>query len=98
MQALVRIQAYMLADIVVAISAVDVAVEAVVSGRWRECSCVLPCIRSLSQLAAVYPPKTHVVLGAHVCPFPIRICDITLPLVIVHMYTIVVHVYVRTYL
>jgi hypothetical protein len=31
--------------------------------------------RSLSQLAAVYPPKTHVVLSAHVsqvCPFPIR--------------------------
>jgi hypothetical protein len=28
--------------------------------------------RSLSQLAAVYPPKTHVVLGAHVRPFPIR--------------------------
>ncbi len=36
-------------------------------------------------------------LGAHVCPFPIRSCDMTLPLVIVHMYTIVVHVYVRTY-
>jgi hypothetical protein len=24
------------------------------------------------QLAAVYPPKTHVVLSAHVCPLPIR--------------------------
>jgi hypothetical protein len=65
MQALVRIQAYMLADFVVAIPAVDLAVEA-------ECKCVLPCIRSFSQLASVYPPKTHVVLSAHVCSFPIR--------------------------
>ncbi len=34
--------------------------------------------RSLSQLAAVYPPKTHVVLGAHVCPFQPESCDITI--------------------
>jgi hypothetical protein len=33
---------------------------------------VTPRRRAQSQLAAVYPPKTHVVLGAHVCPFPIR--------------------------
>jgi hypothetical protein len=56
------------------------AVARVYHGRY-----VLPCIRSLSQLAAVYPPKTHVVLGAHVRPFPIRklrtseSCDITVP-------------------
>jgi hypothetical protein len=62
----------MLADIVVSIPAVGLAVEAVVCWRQRECRCVLPCIRSFSQLAAVYPPKTHVVLRAHVCPFPIR--------------------------
>ncbi len=55
----------------------------------RTCRCVLPCIRSLSQLAAVYPPKTHVVLSAHVCPFPIR------KLWHVYTCTYVVHVYVR---
>jgi hypothetical protein len=33
----------------------DVRVRAVARVSW----CVLPCIRSLSQLAAVYPPKTQ---------------------------------------
>ncbi len=67
MQALVRIQAYMLADIVVVIPAVDLAVEAVSESVGVCCP-----IRSLSRLAAVYPPK-HMWFGAHnVCPFPIR--------------------------
>jgi hypothetical protein len=43
------IQALMLADIAVAISAVDLAVEA-----------ELPVIRFFSQLAALYPLKTQV--------------------------------------
>ncbi len=38
---------------------------------------LLPCIRSFSQLAAVYPLETHHVVlarvrSAQVCPFPIR--------------------------
>ncbi len=72
MQALVRIQAYMLADIVVAIPAVDLYRGSGVRAVARECRLVGVCCCSLSQLAAVYPPKTHVVLSAHVCPFPIR--------------------------
>ncbi len=44
----------------------------------RECRGVLLCICSFSQPAALYPLKTHVVLRAHVCSFPIRVsCDIT---------------------
>jgi hypothetical protein len=41
----------------------------------------LPCIRSLSQLAAVYryPPKIRVVLSVHMCAlFQSESCDITL--------------------
>jgi hypothetical protein len=63
MQALVRIQA-MLVGIVVAIPAVDLSGVRAVARVWS----VLPGIRSFSELAAVYPPKTHMVLSANV-PF-----------------------------
>ncbi len=56
--------AYLLADVVVAIPAVDLAVEAVV----RECRCVLPCIRSLSHFnwLPCIPPK-HAWFSVHMC-------------------------------
>ncbi len=63
MQALVRIQAYMLAEIVVAIPVCEGGSESV----GVCCPAFAP---SLNWLPCILPK--HMVLGAHVCPFPIR--------------------------
>ncbi len=58
---------------------------------------MLPFIRSLSQLAAVYPPKTHMVLSAnaqyHWYVVPVRVCTRTMVDVYSRTYTCT---YVRT--
>ncbi len=48
---------------------------------WRDCRCVWPCIRSLSQLGAVYPRKTHIAwFSVHILCAPLfqsESCDLT---------------------
>ncbi len=78
MQALVRMQAYLLADIVVAIPRVDLAVEALV---WGGCGAVCPAFADPLNLAPLYPCNTLLVSSAPVCSFQSESCDI------VRMYT-----------